>query len=197
MKEETGKSESLTRAQVAQILGKSERMIANYVRDGKLNATYGSGKTRSVLLFDPTEVLAYKERLDSGTIDVIAAKESGSRNEEIGNEAIGSALVPISHQQRNRNTNNEIGTMHTASYFIISDEQLSKLVSSHDKEAAPASLAAKLLLTIPEAMNYSGVKEKPIRNAIRSGDLKSIRIGRSVQVRPSDLQEWVDTQFQD
>ena len=48
------------------------------------------------------------------------------------------------------------------------------------------------LLTQPEAAAICGVHLHTIIRARRAGELRSIKRGRSVRIRPSDLAAWLD-----
>ena len=47
--------------------------------------------------------------------------------------------------------------------------------------------SARPLLTVERAAFLASVSEATIRRAIRDGRLSSVRIGRSVRIRPDDL----------
>lgn len=53
--------------------------------------------------------------------------------------------------------------------------------------AAATSATAQPLLTVKRAAFLASVSEATIRRAIRDGRLASVRIGRSVRIRPDRL----------
>lgn len=52
--------------------------------------------------------------------------------------------------------------------------------------------AERLLLKVEEAASATGWSRAFIYEAIRAGDLKVVRYGRSTRIRPSDLQAFID-----
>lgn len=57
--------------------------------------------------------------------------------------------------------------------------------------ADAAGASARPLLTVERAAFLASVSEATIRRAIRDGRLASIRIGRSVRIRPDDLEAFL------
>ena len=57
----------------------------------------------------------------------------------------------------------------------------------HFPAADAAGGSARPLLTVERAAFLASVSEATIRRAIRDGRLVSVRIGRSVRIRPEDL----------
>ena len=55
--------------------------------------------------------------------------------------------------------------------------------------------AAKPLLTFGEAAQFTGISEKLLRVAAKTGDLKARKIGRALRMQQADLSAWIDGQF--
>ena len=56
--------------------------------------------------------------------------------------------------------------------------------------------AEKLLLRIPEACELTGFSRAFLYDQIGKGDLKVIRVGRTIRIRTDDLKDWIDAQMQ-
>jgi predicted DNA-binding transcriptional regulator AlpA len=183
--------------EAAEFLGVSERTLRTYASNGRITPAYVRGKTRSVADF--------------------AIEDLETLKAELGNPAINGRVITVEKPENpaaHKNTANTENRKNTATMQTLVKPEIRQLPVSANQgnidgaqlltnafktasESWPTNLAAKMLLTIPEAMTLSGIKEKPLRDAIKTGALRSIRIGRSIQVRPADLQKWVDSQFSD
>lgn len=53
----------------------------------------------------------------------------------------------------------------------------------------------KRLLTLDEVCDRLQVSEATARRLVRDGDLKVVRIGRAVRVRPEDLDEFIEARL--
>jgi excisionase family DNA binding protein len=52
----------------------------------------------------------------------------------------------------------------------------------------------KALLTLDEAAGLLSVSPRTVSRLLRNGEIPTVRIGRLVRVRTSDVQEWVQRQ---
>jgi len=52
----------------------------------------------------------------------------------------------------------------------------------------------KLLLRIPEVVEATGFSRSFIYTQISSGDLRVIRVGRTIRVSADDLKTWIEEQ---
>lgn len=179
----------MTKQEAAAYLGISERSVENWRDKGHLTQTLVPGKTRPIAIYDDAEVETLKQYLESRKPENRKSNvQSQTSNPEPRTTVISnpeSRIVPAPRISNPENSNVRI--------YTFSEEQFESMMKKQSR--AEVAISEKMLLTIPEAMTLSGVKEKPIRDAIKSGNLKSIRIGRSIQVRPTDLQKWIDSQF--
>ena len=50
----------------------------------------------------------------------------------------------------------------------------------------------KLLLKIPEAANRVSLGKTKFYSLVQSGDIRSVRIGRSVRIPADALREWIE-----
>lgn len=63
-------------------------------------------------------------------------------------------------------------------------------------EGSESSRSPKLLLRIEEVAEMLGIGRSKIYELLRSGELPSVRIGRSVRISVDDLRAWVRTRRQ-
>ena len=57
----------LTKQQAAEFLGVTVRTLERYTQEGKIGGRYEKGKTRSVLVYDESELRAFKAELETKT----------------------------------------------------------------------------------------------------------------------------------
>ena len=77
--------------------------------------------------------------------------------------------------------------MFDLSIVIYMDLPEAKKMKRHDR-------MMPLLLRIPEACDVIGIGRSKLYEILKSGELPAVRLGRSVRIRLSDLQAWVDRQ---
>jgi hypothetical protein len=183
----------MTKQEAAAYLGISERSVENWRDKGHLTQTLVPGKTRPIAIYDDTEVETLRQYLETRKSESrksnIQSRMSNIEQEPSTTSNVENRITPISRISNIEKSNPEKSNVQI---YAFDKEQFESLIQ---QSRAEVSLDKKLLLTIPEAMTLSGIKEKPIRDAIKTGALNSIRIGRSIQVRPEDLKLWVDSQF--
>jgi DNA-binding transcriptional MerR regulator len=184
--------------EAAEFLGVSERTLRTYASNGRITPTYVRGKTRSVADFAIEDLETLKAELGNPAMSGKVVNPANYVNSENQKK---SANYVKPETRKNPETVQTLAKPETRQLSVpaeqgsINGTQILTDAFRNASESWPMNLASKFLLTIPEAMTLSGVKEKPLRDAIKAGSLKSIRIGRSIQVRPDDLQKWVDSQF--
>ena len=66
-------------------------------------------------------------------------------------------------------------------------------IGSLNKRRAATSRSSRLepLLTVAQAATILSVSERTVRRLIVSGTIRGIRIGRSVRLRPRDIERWI------
>lgn len=55
----------------------------------------------------------------------------------------------------------------------------------------PRADAPRLLLTKPEVGHALGLSTRTVENLLAAGELPGVKIGRSIRVRPSDLETFI------
>jgi DNA-binding transcriptional MerR regulator len=188
----------MNKAEAVAELGVSERTLATYVKNGRIPVSYVKGKTGKIADYSPEDVARLKEELageerfaSPAKIVRSATDETSVRSAtETDTESRASSAKTLARLE----PQTQIG-QGSAEFFAALSSHIAVGVAEAMNKNIHVSIENKLLLTIPEAMAYSGLKEKPIRDAIKSGNLKSIRVGRAIQVQPEDLKVWVKEMF--
>ena len=61
------------------------------------------------------------------------------------------------------------------------------MAASADRDFVKGQVMTSALLTVPEAARYLGVGRKKVYELIEWGELKAVKLGRSVQVEKDSL----------
>ena len=64
-------------------------------------------------------------------------------------------------------------------------------VTTHDKAAEPVDLAERRLLRIDDVADRLTVSRSMAWKLVAGGELRSVRIGQAVRVRPADLEAYL------
>lgn len=203
----------MTKAEAATLLGVSEKTIQNYIKKGRLRVEYVPGKTSPIATFDDGAVEALKAELEALGPKVETGKVEGRNletwNREDGNEEGGNGEPRKIEQgtQNPRSRNMEPGNalaVPAAAFrgnptIAISAADLpalaQALVNTFDRSHTSVAVADKTVLTLTEAREITGYSERRLREAIKAGELKALRIGRSDRVHRVALDAWVMAQF--
>ena len=86
---------------------------------------------------------------------------------------------------------NSPGTPPTVGTLIPMVEMKPRQAAELEPQNAKVPLVDRLALTIAEAAHLSGLPRKFLANSVRSGGLKSVRIGRIAFIKRNDLNEFV------
>jgi len=57
-------------------------------------------------------------------------------------------------------------------------------------------IAMEKIYTVPEVADYLKLSKSKVYNLVQRGEIPSIKIGRNVRIRESDLDQWLDDQTQ-
>lgn len=154
----------MTKAQAANFLGISPRTLDNYVSKGLLKPTTVPGKTKPLLDFDESALIAFS--LDNDPVPTSTALALPEPMALVGTLRGGVSDDAI--------------------------HELARVLS--EMKSGPAtivSLDKKLLLTLEQASEFSELPQGRIREALVSGALYGKKIGRSWRVKPYDLELYV------
>mgnify|MGYP001793565374 CR=1 FL=1 len=168
----------MNKKQAAEFLGVSVRAIERYTQQGRLTVRYEKGKTRPTANFDQTELEAFKEELNQPTIK--PAIKSRQIPTDVYDET---DIVPVNVA--------EFGDISIVDRLAGMVEML--IARGNKKPTVP--IEAKILLTLDEAQQLTGLSKAYLRSAIEQGNLKGKQIGKSWRVKRSDLDDFVDELF--
>ncbi len=167
----------LTKQQAAEFLGVTVRTLERYTQEGKIGGRYEKGKTRSVLVYDESELRAFKAELETKTykpaIDPTSTKPDRS-------ESALSEFVEVPQS-------------------LVLPEGLDQLVDvlkaireEQEVDRLTVPIHHKLTLSLAESSALSGLSRQRIRAAIKDGTLTAQIIGKGFRVKRTDLEDYVD-----
>lgn len=186
----------MTKKEVSDLLGKSERTVAQYVKDGLLDVEYVKGTTSDRADYDETQVRELKAKLE--------AKGGSGSSESVNRETVKVAL-PTSKIETGltkvpgstlRPTSNMEAGQGSTNFYILSDEQFRQIAPRPEKESI-ADLAVMPFLSFPQAARLFNIPEGRLRDAAKAGELKARKEGRGQQVRADDVRAWRNAKFEE
>ena len=184
----------MTKKEVSDLLGKSERTVAQYVKDGLLDVSYVKGATSDRADYDEAQVRELKAKLE--------AKGGSGNPESVNREAVKvvpqtsnveTSLARVQGSTLKSTSNMEAG-QGSANFYILSDEQFKQLAPHREKESI-ADLALMPFLSFPQAARLFNIPEGRLRDAAKAGELKARKEGRGQQVRADDVRAWRSAKF--
>ena len=168
---------SMNKQEAAEFLGVSVRALERYVQQGRIGGHYEKGKTRPTLVFDKAELEVFKAELEQKLYKP-AVEPSNLDNPD-------TALARLSGNS----------VMQPES---VESEHLSALIEAlleHQSSSSSTPAYQKLLLTLSEAQELTGLSRTILRDAIAQGKLKAKIIGRTWRIKYTDLERYVEKLF--
>ena len=176
----------MTRSEVADVLGVSEKTVARYVAAGRLPARYVRGKTGQQLNVDEADVMRLKTEMETpvevSTASPPPAIQSAPNTTEP--ESVLARVLPAA-------TENAIAPAPAMTLSALArivravmeeEGQPGQAGTKGDKVQVPVE--SKLLLSLDEAVALSGVPRSQLNAARREGQLEARRIGPRLQSAP-------------
>lgn len=183
----------------ADYLGISVRTLAEEVAQGRLEQHWIEGKTRPKADYREEDLQRLKEsRANRVTAGIVQNRAIPANNAENSNRAI----VQKPAMKENRADNSIIkapAILQDSGVSGTGFEQVTELLTESIREASQSwalNLSAKKVLTVEQVRELTGFSEGTIREAIKTGALKSKKIGRSTRILPADLDKWLATVFE-
>jgi hypothetical protein len=145
----------LNKKDAAAYLGVSERAIERYSAKGKLTVRYLQGRTRPVADFDEGELSALREEMQNPSEPTRPAIMPA------GDSSPGSQALMVPNQEK---------ALAGFVGMLLSQmsEQLPAVAARHS-----TSLSDKLMLSLPEAAEISGISVEQLRAAVKAKKLKT------------------------
>lgn len=171
----------MNKQEAAEFLGVSVRALERYVQQGRIGGHYEKGKTRPTLVFDKAELEAFKAELEQKLYKPVV-ESSNSDNSAKSDKALARLLSSSSSVQPE----------------VLDFEGLSAVIESlleHQSSSSATPAYHKILLTLAEAQELTGLSRTILRQAISKGTLKAQIIGKSWRIKYTDLESYVEKLF--
>ncbi len=166
----------MNKKEAANYLGVSTRAIERYTKQGKLSVKYEKGKTRPIATYNPDELKKLKEELETPVYQPSVVTTTNKDNGDITPVGISQNLEKL--------------------LFPILDllKKLNDKLAYLEPSAKPlVPVEEKLLLTLKEVQALTGLSNKILTEAIKSGELKAKMMGKSWRIKRFDLENYIDS----
>ncbi len=167
----------MTKQEAAEYLGCSIRQLERYTTENRIGVRYEKGRTRPTPVYDESELRRFKE----------AQERTVHR--------------PVIEPMEPPRTMTTQGDTHDGSLSLLSQpgqiEVLSRMFASMAEASAAKheppgpELGPKLLLTLAECQQLTGLSRAVLRGYIEEGKLKARRIGRAWRIKRAELEAFV------
>jgi excisionase family DNA binding protein len=210
---------SLKKKEAAAILGISTRQVENYARAGRITVRKERGKTGDISVYDESEIQQLKNELDAkrGVIQAAVVREPAATGETTpnsnGHDLESSEVVRAFASQLSRLTPQEFIAQLASAILTQAEQRQSarQLQAGQEQVELDESqqrakerrrdlnqptineLAAKPLLTRAEARRYTGLSQKLLREAVRSGKISEHKLGYAYRMKRADLDNYIAT----
>jgi hypothetical protein len=162
-------SETLSKREVVEYLGKSKRTIETYIADGRLACEYFNGPNGKTAIFRRVIVEALKRQLDTPIFRAVP---------EAATDRQGFAY--ISPQQPDGKSESQIALVRPGAVdpFAGLAAHLARLSA-----AFPSPPRPKPWLTLVEAVEFSGLPQAYLLTQARAGSIRAVNVGTAKQQR--------------
>lgn len=170
----------MNRKEAAQFLGVSEKTVSRYVSGGRLKAS----RVRGALDVSIEDLEALKEAIET--------PQPVPQKSETGQDS--SVLVPLKSSPKSDPSN----LVFDALARLLARELAQGDTPRQEGQSQPSHgvpISEKLLLTLDEAAELSGLSAARLRAAIGEGTLQGAKIGRGWKIKKSDLKIFVKDLF--
>jgi excisionase family DNA binding protein len=154
--------EMKSKREAAEILGVSTRGIERAVRRGHLAVQYRDSKHGKQAWFSPSDLALYKQHQQARAPVGFGPARLGGGAPPVG------TLVPL-----------------------VEMKPWPAKKGDRPKHSNPVPVAERLMLTLAEAAQLSGLPRRYLVQAIRTGSLKALKIGRAQFLKRSELNQFV------
>lgn len=160
--------DEITKREATALLGVSERALERYTKQGKLSIRYVRGKRGKEARYSQSEIEQFISERDTPIYQP--------------------AIVQDDHQS---NYSDALVIPNKSPELV---QSLTSLVEAISKTPS-ILLKDKLLLTIAEAQEITGLGKTTLKKAIAEKQLKAKRIGGSWRIRQDDLKDYINVMF--
>lgn len=164
----------ISKEAAAQILGVSVRTLLRYSQDGRIGSARVAGKTRPITVFDEGEVHALRCELERPAFHAPSVERASPPPDTLGGFLGLQARSGADAQ----------GVERLAEYF-------ESLVWLQTRKNEFEMASQRLLLSLREARDVSGLTAAELRRAVMSQKISSVRSSRGIRIRRSDLEAYI------
>ncbi len=177
----------MTKKEAAAFLGMSERTLERHTSQNRIGVRYEKGKTFDVAVYDRGELERFKTELERPTHRPAVQRMSDQNGSATnGDNSDRLALSPLA-------SFDAIERIVTATAQATVQAMVSSAPAQSERPAVP--IADKMMLTLSEAQQLTGLSRAVLRAAIDANELKASQIGRAFRVRPDDLRKYLAKLF--
>jgi excisionase family DNA binding protein len=206
------KTDAMNKKEAAEYLGISVRQLQNYARQGRLSVRKGKGKTGDISIFDNEELRQLKDERERerGVIQAAVIREPAT-SEATETHANGDTLesadvIRAFASQLSRLTPQEFIAQLAAAILRQAEQRQIAPPQTDPEQSEPehieqqkknrdeppiADLAAKPLLTRAEAQRYTGMSRELLHEAVESGMVKEVKLGRAYRMKRVELDAYI------
>jgi len=162
----------MNKKEAAEYLGVSTRAIERYTAQGKLTPTYEKGRTGPAPVYDQAQLDDLKKQMDESAEATSAAVQREKPDKSDKGDKQGGLVL-------------RSGSRADLAAFITALDKARGL--------SIADIAAKPLLTRTEAQRYTGLSRELLHEAVESGKVKEIKLGRAYRIKRTDLDAYIES----
>jgi excisionase family DNA binding protein len=160
----------MNKQEACAFLGVSERSLARYAEQGKIEVVYTKGTRGNIAVYNDQDLEKLKTELQATT------------------------GVRLAKDQLNSATSDKLATRpvaNMAEFFSQLQSHNEAFIASLLPQHHQVAIESKLTLNLQEAAQLSGLSRNHLREAIREKKLKAKIIGRGWRVKRSDLETYI------
>jgi excisionase family DNA binding protein len=168
----------MNKKEAAAYLNVSTRAIERYTAQGKLTPTYEKGRTGPAPVYDQAQLDELKKQMDeAGDVSHSTVQHDKPAKHD-------------KHDKHDRRDNKDDALVLRSG----SRADLAAFIAALDKARglSVADIAAKPLLTRTEAQRYTGLSRELLHEAVESGKVKEVKLGRSYRIKRTDLDAYIE-----
>ncbi len=164
----------MNKKEASEYLNVSTRAIERYTAQGKLIPTYEKGRTGPAPVYEQAQLDELKRQMDEvadATHSTVKSDKADKRDRRDNGNKDG-ALVLRSGSRA-----------HIVSFIAALDKARGQSITD---------IAAKPLLTRAEAQQYTGLSRELLHEAVTSGRVKEIKLGRAYRIKRAELDSYIE-----
>jgi excisionase family DNA binding protein len=160
---------AMNKKEAAEYLNVSTRAIERYTSQGKLTPTYEKGRTGPAPVYDQVQLDELRKQMD----EAADATRPSLKLDKADKGDKDGALVLRSGSRAD-----------LAAFIAAIDKARGESITD---------IAAKPLLTRAEAQRYTGLSRELLREAVISGKVREIKLGRAYRLKKKELDSYIET----